>query len=193
MTISRARPAGWRGGFRRVFAEQNINEIVIVIILQPRMIPWCTLWPIFNYWDLGHVVPVNPSRGTVVPSHQPLQPFQPPPKKKRLIKINYENYSDDNEIRTRRCFFCLQCQRPSNKTHMRGRRLQRPEGYIFWKLTNTDTRVLYGTYGIYRPICYGMNICSVMEQPYHMVQAGWIWMDITVRTFSQKWDTYTIW
>ena len=37
------------------------------------------------------------------------------------------------------------------------------------KLTITETRVIYGTYGIYRPVCYRMHILSVTGQPYNML------------------------
>ena len=62
-----------------------------------------------------------------------------------------------------------------------------------WIFTSTETLILYGTYGIYRPICYRTHIFSIMEQVYHMVHMGWICLDITVRTFYWQWDTHTIW
>ena len=37
------------------------------------------------------------------------------------------------------------------------------------KLTSTETRVLYGTYGVYSPICYHAHICTLMGHVYHMV------------------------
>ena len=42
------------------------------------------------------------------------------------------------------------------------------------KLTNTDTWLLYGTYGIYKLVCYCTHICSVMGQASHMIHTGLI-------------------
>ena len=36
------------------------------------------------------------------------------------------------------------------------------------KLKIPETRVLYGTYGIYRPVCYRTHIFSVMGKAFHM-------------------------
>ena len=58
--------------------------------------------------------------------------------------------------------------------------------------TSTQTRILYGTYGIYRPICYCTHICSVMGKSYHVVHMGWICLDVTVHMFARKWVTSTI-
>ena len=45
--------------------------------------------------------------------------------------------------------------------------------YMFFmvinKFTSTETRVLYGTYGNYRPVYYPTYIFSVMGQAFHML------------------------
>ena len=41
-------------------------------------------------------------------------------------------------------------------------------------MTSTETRILYGTYGIYRPVCYRTHIFSVMGQACHMLHMGLI-------------------
>ena len=42
------------------------------------------------------------------------------------------------------------------------------------KLTSTETRVLYDTYGINRPVCYRTYIFSVRGQLCHMLHTGLI-------------------
>ena len=66
------------------------------------------------------------------------------------------------------------------------------DGYIIYgdkKSTSTETHVLNGTNGMYRPVCYRTHILSVMGQAWHMLHMGLIWLGDTMNN-NKEWPMY---